>query len=108
MLSFDIMAEKDENLICQTCGAELPESPQQKKSVKCPECGYINYLLKKKIKNLSEQIAELTADASELGGVRGAHAHHVGQPEHQRNHKDFQRKSHGIRFPAEEKKRPDP
>jgi serine/threonine protein kinase/phage FluMu protein Com len=52
----------DENLTCQTCGAELPEMPQLKKSVKCPECGYINQVENKKQKSLTEQLAELTSD----------------------------------------------
>ena len=52
----------DQHITCQTCRANLPEKPTQKKSVKCSECGYVNHTRKKKPKTLLEQLAEITVD----------------------------------------------
>ena len=52
----------DQRQTCQICEAHLPEKPAAKNSVKCPECGYVNLLVIKKEKTLSDQLAEITID----------------------------------------------
>ncbi|MBN1521911.1 MAG: protein kinase [Candidatus Aureabacteria bacterium] len=52
----------DTNHFCQACGEKLSEKPEQKKSVKCPFCGYVNSVEKKKFKTLAEQLADLTVE----------------------------------------------